>query len=320
MSVATVPAATSLALPRGLGFAMLSAAAFGSSGTFAKSLTDAGWSPGGAVTARIGIAALILLIPGWLSMRGRWAELMRNRRTLLMVVLYGMISVAGCQLAYFLAIQHVSVGVALLLEYLGPVMLMGAMWAVTRSRPSSITLIGAVVAVAGLFVILDVVRGAEVNLAGIGWGLLAAASVATYFYISGHGADEVPPLGLAWLGLSVGAVTLGLGGAVGIVPMAASTANVTLAGTSLPFWVSVLGVAFFSTVVSYSSGVVATRRLGSTVASFVGLSEVLFAVLFAWLLIGERLGMVQLIGAIIVLTGVVLVQHGSREPAAPVPS
>jgi drug/metabolite transporter (DMT)-like permease len=100
----------------GLGLALLSAASFGTSGTFAASLLAAGWTPGAAVTVRVVLAALVLTVPAVLLLRGRLAALRRGART---VTGYGLAAVAGCQLCYFNAVQHLSVAVALLVEYSG---------------------------------------------------------------------------------------------------------------------------------------------------------------------------------------------------------
>src|SRR6476646_9195604 len=89
----------------GLGLALLSAATFGTSGTFATALIDAGWSPGAAVTIRIGIAALVLAIPAAFVLHGRWNILWRN---IGMVAMYGLVAVAGCQVFFFNAVQHLS--------------------------------------------------------------------------------------------------------------------------------------------------------------------------------------------------------------------
>src|SRR3989442_8047428 len=106
----------------GLGLALLSAATFGTSGTFAASLMAAGWSPGAAVAARIGIAALVLTIPALVQLRGRWGMV---RRSLPAVLGYGLFAVAGAQLFFFNAVEHLSVGVALLLEYSGTLLVVG---------------------------------------------------------------------------------------------------------------------------------------------------------------------------------------------------
>ena len=99
----------------GLGLALISAAAFGTSGTFAEALIGAGWSPGAAVLARIAVAALVLTIPAVLRLRGQWVLVRRGAGR---VAAYGLIAVAGAQWCYFNAVARIPVGVAILLEYL----------------------------------------------------------------------------------------------------------------------------------------------------------------------------------------------------------
>ncbi len=103
----------------GWALALVSAACFGTSGVFASSLLAAGWTAGAAVTMRVGIAALLLAPVAVRAIHGRWRLLARNAPT---VLAFGLLAVAGCQLAYFLAVQRLSVGVALLLEYSGVVL------------------------------------------------------------------------------------------------------------------------------------------------------------------------------------------------------
>ena len=86
----------------GLWFALLSAASFGVSGPFAKSLLEIGWSPGAAVGIRIGGAALVLLVPVVVALRGRWGTLRRNALTL---IIYGATAIALCQFFYFSAVM-----------------------------------------------------------------------------------------------------------------------------------------------------------------------------------------------------------------------
>src|SRR5436305_10634065 len=100
----------------GLGLALLSAVTFATSGTFGGSLIEAGWSAEAAVAARVGIAAVVLAAPAAWSMRGRWQVL---RGSIGPVALFGLLAVAGAQACFFNAVQHLPIGVALLLEYLG---------------------------------------------------------------------------------------------------------------------------------------------------------------------------------------------------------
>ena len=116
----------------GLTLAILTAATFATSGVFASSLIAAGWSAGAAVLARILLAALLLTIPALIQLRGRWKML---RRGIGRAAAFGLIAVAGAQLCYFNAIERVPVGVALLLEYLGIVLVVGWLWLSRGQRP-----------------------------------------------------------------------------------------------------------------------------------------------------------------------------------------
>src|SRR5882724_9182623 len=92
----------------GLLLAVGSAFAFGSSGPFAKSLMEAGWSPTAAVTARLAGGALLMTIFATIVKPGWFREAVRHGKT---VVAYGIVPIAGAQLCYFNAVAHLSVGV-----------------------------------------------------------------------------------------------------------------------------------------------------------------------------------------------------------------
>ena len=107
-----------------------------------------------------------------------------TRRHAKSVVVYGAIPIAGAQLFYYNAVAHLSVGVALLLEYTAPILVVGWVWATTRRRPSTLTFTGIALAVAGIMLVLNVFSGAQVNMVGVGWGLAAAICAACYFVMS----------------------------------------------------------------------------------------------------------------------------------------
>src|SRR5437773_2761470 len=95
----------------GLGLALLSAVTFGTSGTFARSLIEAGWSAEAAVAVRVGVAALFLAVPSAVALRGKWQVLRRNAG---MVGVFGLLAVAGAQVGFFNAVRYLPIGVALL--------------------------------------------------------------------------------------------------------------------------------------------------------------------------------------------------------------
>lgn len=296
----------------GLGLAVLSAATFGSSGTFGDSLMASGWTPGMAVLVRISVAAVLLTVPGVYALKGRWATLRRSAGP---VIAFGLVAVAGCQLAYFNAVHHLSVSVALLLEYSSTVLVVLWMWLRHRQRPRGLTIGGTVLAVGGLALVLDVTGSQHVDGVGIVWGLVAAAGGATYFVLCAHSDNDLPALALAWAGMVIGAVALGLAGLVHAVPMHANTNDVDLAGHRTSWIVPVLGISLVAAAIAYGLGIAATRLLGARLAAFVGLAEVLFAVLFAWILLDQRPTLLQDVGGLVVLAGIALVHTDERDPS-----
>jgi drug/metabolite transporter (DMT)-like permease len=293
----------------GLWFAVLSAGSFGLSGSLASGMMAAGWSAGGAVVARVGVAAVVLLAPAWVALGGRW-HLLRSQLPL--VVGYGVFAVAGAQFAYFNAVRHMDVGVALLIEYTAPVAVVGWMWLRHGHRPGRLTLVGAVIAAVGLVLVLDLVSGADLSGTGVAWALVAMVGAAVYFVVSA-GDSDLPPLVLAAAGLVLATVALLLAGLVGAVPLDASAAGVRYGGSEVPFWLPVAGLGVVTAAVAYVSGIAASRRLGPRLASFVGLLEVLAGLCFAWALLDQLPGWLQGVGGVLVVAGVVVVKAGESR-------
>jgi drug/metabolite transporter (DMT)-like permease len=298
----------------GLGLALLSAAAFGTSGSFADALMSRGWSPGAVVTVRISVAAALLTGPALVQLRGRWKAL---RSSAGVVVIFGLVAVAGCQLFFFNAVRRLDVGVALLLEYMGIVLVVLWMWLRHHKRPRWLTLLGVLAALAGLVLVLNPSASGRLDVVGVLWGLLAGTGLAVYFVVSSRQDDEVPPLVVAWGGLVVGSLALAGLAALGVLPWRAASADVELFGRQLSWVVPVLGLSVIAAAIAYTAGVGAARLLGATVASFVGLTEVLFAVAFAAVLLGQVPSVVQVLGGLVVLIGVALVRANETRPATP---
>lgn len=297
----------------GIVLAVASALAFSSSGPLVKPLLEAGWSIGAALLVRMGVAGLVLA-PA--LVRAVLRERRFLRRHWRLILGFGLTAVAGCQLFFFAAMQRMPVAVALLIQYLAPVLLVLLAWVRTRKAPSRLVTAGSVVAIAGLVLVVDV-SGASFDLLGMLFALAAAVCVGAYFLIAERAGDDLPPLALASSGLLVGAALMLVLGLTGILPFAAPPVGVTLGAVTLPWWVPLLWVAGVATTVGYAFGVMAVPRVGSRIASFVGLSEVLFALGFAWLLLGETPAPIQFGGGALILVGVVLVRMDASSAGEP---
>ena len=165
---------------------------------------------------------------------------------------------------FFNAVQHLSVGVALLLEYMGVVLMVGWLW-IAAAAPRRLTIAGSVAAVLGLVLILDLTGDARIDLVGVLWGLAAAVGLAAFFILSARSDSDLPPLAMAGGGMTVGAVTLLMLGVVGALPMAANTDDVDFAGHQVSWLVPVIGLSLVAAAIAYVVGI--SRPAGSVRSS-----------------------------------------------------
>jgi drug/metabolite transporter (DMT)-like permease len=296
----------------GLAFAVASAMAFGLSGSLARGLLDAGWSPGAVVLVRLAIGALVVAPIAARALRGHWGALRANAGVLL---LFGAVPVAGTQFAYFSAVERMDVGPALLIEYTAPAAVVVWLWLRHGERPGPLTVAGAGLAALGLVLVLDLLSGADLAPIGVLWALIAMVGAASYFVLAAKERPGLPPVALAGAGLALGALMLAAVGAVGLLPMDATTATPVYAGNAVSWWVPLLGLGVVTAGFAYCTGIAASRRLGSRLSSFAALLEVVAGVTFAWLLLDQVPTALQLGGGALIIAGVVVVKLGERPRA-----
>lgn len=297
---------------RGLITGALASLAFGTSGAFIKPLLEAGWSPAAAVTVRAGIAGIALLPFALVALRGKWSSVARAKWRILGMATIG---VAGTQLVYFAAVQRVPVSTALLIEYLAPLLLVLLVWVRTRKAPRAVVIIGSVVAIGGLVLVIGPGSIVATDGLGIFFAALAAIGCAVYYVIAARPSDGLPPVAYAAFGLVGGSALLGLVGVSGLVPFTANFGLIPFVGTPQPWWVPLGMVGLLGTAFAYVASISASEMLGSRLMSFVGLLEVVFASLFAWISVGEGLSLMQLVGAALILAGIAFVRSEKEARA-----
>lgn len=299
----------------GLGFAIFSAITFGGSGPFAKALIGAGFSPEQAAWLRI-LGAAALLVPLMLVFRGR-AGLRAARASWKALVLYGLTGIAGCQTLFFVAASRLPVGVALMLEFSGPVLVVawlkfGQKVAVPRSAA-----VGVSIAVVGLATVAEIWSGLQIDLIGLLAGLGAAACQATYFILIDKLTGAADPLVMTAAGSVVGAVVLTFIAAPWGTPWHVLVDTIAIGHRHAPGWVMAAWLIVVSTVVAYLAGAAAVQRLSAPIAGAVAYVEVVAACIFALILLGETLRTNQIIGGVIVLVGAFVAQSSVGKVASP---
>jgi drug/metabolite transporter (DMT)-like permease len=318
----------------GLALALLSALAFGGSGTAAKPLINAGLPPLQMVWLRVTGAALVLL-----PVALRHSSVLRRRPGLLLG--FGIFAVAGVQACYFGAISRIPVGVALLIEYLGPVLLLGWVRLVQKRHVTRAAAVGAAIALAGMACVVQVWSGfGGMDPLGVLLAFGAACCQVCYFLFSdagsgtgprsgGPAADsgtgtasdpgsvpasgtaepaDVEPLAVAGFGLAIGAVALTPLAHPWTLHWALLGRRVAMGEHVVPAALLLAWVVLVATVLAYITGVTAVRLLSPPVAGVVACLEAVVATVLAWILLGERLDTPQLLGGLLVVLGALAAQ------------
>ncbi|WAZ20278.1 DMT family transporter [Streptomyces cinnabarinus] len=300
----------------GLGLALASALAFGGSGVAAKPLIEAGLDPLHVVWLRVAGAALVMLP---LAVRHR--DLVRRRPALLAG--FGLLGVAGVQAFYFASISRIPVGVALLVEYLAPALVLGWVRFVQRRPVTRAAALGVVLAVGGLACVVEVWAGLSFDALGLLLALGAACCQVGYFVLSDQGtdsADEAPdPLGVIAYGLLVGAAVLTVVSRPWSMEWSVLADGADMNGTPVAAALLLSWIVLIATVVAYVTGVVSVRRLSPQVAGVVACLEAVIATVLAWILLGEHLSAPQIIGGAVVLLGAFIAQSSAPSKGSPEP-
>jgi drug/metabolite transporter (DMT)-like permease len=311
----------------GLAFAVISSICFGASGPFGKALIQAGMTPLQAVWLRIAGAALVLvpLVLLWGGPAAGAARARALRPHLRGVVLVGLTGMAGCQACYFVAASRLPVGIAILLEFTGPVLVLAWIGLVRRAPVHRTAALGVAFCVAGLAMVVQVWSGLRLDAVGLAFGMGAAACQAAYFLTVDRRGRGVDPFALTASGALVGALVLTPLALPWAMPWDVLPAMVTVGGHTAPGWALAAWIILISTVAAFATGVIAVQRLSAQIAVAIAYTEAVAAILIAWVALGERLTLVQTAGAAVVLTGAYIAQRAvtDRAPgveAAPQPT
>jgi drug/metabolite transporter (DMT)-like permease len=297
----------------GLALALVSAIGFGLSGSSGKALTDAGWSASGAVFVRLGGGAVVLLAILAFVRPGVVPAIRADAGGLLV---YGLLAAAGVQVTFFNALVYLPVTIALLLQYLGSILVIAWVWVVRGQPPGRRTVLGAAVALIGLVLAVQVWNGVGLRWVGIVWGFASAVCQAAYFLVADRPGNQTPPLVLAGVGMTIGTAVVGLLGIAGLLRVVIDTSatSVMLGGVNVGWPVAATLLVVVSSVIPYLAGMAAIARIGAARGSLVGLLEVVTSAMASWLLLGQVPTAIQALGGALILTGVAL--NNTARPAA----
>ncbi len=285
---------------------------FALNGTVAKSILLTGIDPARLSQLRVTGAFLLLLLFVAIT---RPQALRLSKKEIPILLAYGILGVAMTQYLYFVALTYLPVSVALLIEFTAPVMI--ALWFRFAWRePTKRTVwIALGMALTGLALIAQVWLGFTLNAAGV-IAALAAAVALSIFYILGDKQMRVEnprdPISLTMWGFAAGSLFWAITQPWWSFPWEALSGNtepLSDANISFPIWIMAFWMILFGTVITFSLVLTSMKHLRASQASTVGLTEPLFATMIAWVLLGEALNAIQVLGGALILLGVFVAER-----------
>jgi drug/metabolite transporter (DMT)-like permease len=303
--------------PTGYLLYLAAALLFAFNATVAKTLLLGGIEASHLSQVRATLAFVILLV--FVALTNRPALRLR-RRELPLLLLYGVLGIALTQFLFYASIERLPIGITLLIEFTSPLVI--AIWfrAAWKHPTRPIVWVALCTALAGLAIVAQVWEGLTLDPLGIAFAVGAMLTLSVYYLsadIQVRRPEARDPISLTMWGMGAAALFWAIVQPPWTIPFDAFSGTMQLFGdggpevpaTALTAWMVVLGTVF-----PFSLVVVSMHHLRASQASAVGMTEPIFATVIAWIVLGEALAPVQVLGAAIVL-GSVLVAELNRDPA-----
>lgn len=296
----------------------LASALFAANGTVSKVVLTSGISSLRLTEVRctgalLGFAAIALL---------RGSSLRFRLREVPFLLLFGVVGVALVQLFYFLAIERLAIGVALIVEYIAPVLVAGWTQFVWKRPLPRAVWVALGVALAGLALVVELWQGTSLDAAGVGAALAAAVTYAAYILAGEHGVRTRETVSLTCIGFAFAAVFYAAVQPWWSFPFARSASDVSLLGRlgslHAPVWGMYLWVIVLGGVAPFLLYIGSLRHIGAARASLVAMLEPVLASVVAYAWLGETFGAWQLAGGIVVLGALGLAQTVGADRATKV--
>ncbi|WP_104529370.1 EamA family transporter [Blastococcus saxobsidens] len=305
----------------GIGYALTLAAAgfFAINGTVSTLALEAGISAPRLTALRctgaaVGLLAVLLVVsPGRLRV---------SRREVPLLAVLGVIGIAMTQYLFYVAISRLPVGIALVFEFTGTVLIALYVWLVRREQVRSRVWLALVLSLSGLALVTEIwTGGGSLDAVGVAAGLGAAVALATYYLIGERGTVTRDPVTLTCWAFVAAAVFWAVA-----APWWQFDAEVlgrrvpiSIGALELPLWVLVAWIAVMGAIMPFWLSIAALRHLSPTAAGLVATAEPVLASIVAWLWVEQVLGGWQILGGAVVLTGILLAQTARTAPSSPVP-
>lgn len=256
------------------------------------------------LTMRLITAGLLTVLYGWIRQGNAIFNVFRNWRDTLGLIIFGVFGMALCQYTYFRSIVIAGAGIATVLQYLAPSMIIIYLLVRYGKRPSTGEIISVILALAGTICLMGNNGFSFESFRSdvLFWGLLSAVGVAVYSVspvrlLATYGTIPIVGFGMLLSGL-VAAVLFQQ-------PHSYATWDVwTVVGC--------FNVVFLGTIVSFNAYLEGVKRIGAVSGSILSSVEPISAAFFGWALLGNQFNWVGILGMAMIIATVIIIALEKR--------
>ena len=286
-------------MKKGIFFTLLGATCWGLSGVLGEYLLNISKiDPVWIITNRLFFSGIVMVAMLFLKDKNNLVRVFLDKKDILKLLNFSFFGLLICQGTFFLTIKYTNAGMATVIQYIGPVIIMLYYCVIGRRWPLPREVIAIVVSLFGTVLIATHFDFSKLNISTLGlfWGLLSAFGLASYniFSISLTAKYGVMPI-MAWGLLFSGIIVYFLTGSYYIPD-----------NFKLIDLICMSGVILVGTILSFSTYLEGVRLIGAVTGSIIGCFEPIAAIMFSFLLLGTTFGTIDLIGAGFILSAVIV--------------
>ena len=286
-------------MKKGIVFTLLGATCWGLSGVLGEYLLNISKiDPVWIIANRLFFSGIVMVAMLFLKDKNNLVRVFSDKKDILKLLNFSFFGLLICQGTFFLTIKYTNAGMATVIQYIGPVIIMLYYCVIGRRWPLPREVIAIVVSLFGTVLIATHFDFSKLNISTLGlfWGLLSAFGLASYniFSISLTTKYGVMPI-MAW-GLLI----------AGVVVYFATGSNYVPDNFKLIDFICMSGVVIIGTILSFSLYLEGVRLIGAVTGSIIGCFEPIAAIIFSFLLLGTTFGTIDLIGAAFILSAVIV--------------
>lgn len=285
-------------------------------GTVSKIILLSVGDPARVSQLRTTAAFLILLV--FVAITNRKAFKL-TRAEIPVLIVYALFGITLTQWAYFESISRMPVGISLLIEFTAPIYIVLWVRFVRKQRVRSTIWLGLAMALGGLALVAQVWKGFVLDGLGFAFAFGATFSLIIYYLLGEKASANRDSVSLIMWGFLIASIFWALTFPWSSFPWQSLTVTVepfVNSATTTPLWILITYMVIGGTVLPFVLVVMAIQHLGAAGASLMGMMEPLIAFLVAWIVLGESLNLIQIIGGLTMLTGVYIAElaRTSKRP------